>query len=452
MNKRKKMKHTMPKEKKRNYAYGNALAKAYGIPRELVLSVQSHILSILAGPNPKFRVFDSPLPFRAGGMVIAGAQARIGSLVDQLLAPIHELQGIGFHARQSLDELCDSTVIAEGTSDNHGGPLGLDEHLAYSDTRRDLIHNLGTLNRKRYAATRPLLLLEGAETSTILSHAAESKDASPLWFDRGCRLGQAGKKTVSVLLPWLQGQHAKPAKDAQLRFSRIGYLATLEIDALSNLTNDNLDCLRAIQANSNIILMPERTPGEEANLSFTSKELKDELLTWERAIKQVVIFRDEEAILSATGIRTKEEDLRRYQLKSIRESGKSSSILDSQILNDLMPKFLFGVTILSLLGARFGTCPLHLACKLQQFLFHEQVSAENWIEDQANRSALDRDKAAFIRALERRGPCSWPQLRRSLNKQGREDNEATINALIAEGRLSLDDCGVFQLKEKKEAA
>lgn len=444
----------MNKENTTNYTYGDGLAKAYGVPRELVISAQAHILAALAGPRPQLSVFDVPMPFRSGGFVLAGAQARIGGFIDQLLAPIHEYQRCRMHARAPLNDLSEATIITKGVSDNFAGTVRLDELLGSAPTRNDLVHKLGGRNRNRYAATHPLLLIEGAEPSAVLSRATESKDASPIWFDRGCLLGQASPKSMSTLQPWLRGHQSKPGKELESRYSRLGYLATLEIDALSNLTNDHSDALRSIQTTSNMILLPEGSVegGEKDSLQKVNIELRDELLTWKETVGKAIQLRDYEDTFSAYGFKCSPEEVYSYRLESMDFFIKDSSILDNQIINDLLPKVLFAVALLESSGAKFGRGPLYVACLISQYLYTQQLSAEKWIEDQANQSTLDRDKACLIRALERKGPCTWAQLRRSLNKQGREDNEAGINALIAEGRLSLDDSGVFHLKAKEEAA
>lgn len=444
----------MPKENENNYTYGDAVATAYGVPRELVLSSEAHILASLAGPKPQFWAFDMPMPFRSGGFVIAGSQARIGSLVDQLLTPIHDYQRRRLHSREPLAALSTSTNITKGLADNAAGNVRLDERLEIAQTRERFLYNLQTRNLHRYAGTHPMLLVEGVDPSEVLSRAVESKDASPIWFDRGCLLGQASAKSLSALQPCLQGHQAKPGKSAVSRHSKLGYLATLEIDDLSNLANDNSDSLRKLQAMSTFMLLPEDKTDEEmdTDLSGIENELKHELLLWELAVKEAILLRDEETALSATSIRTLAEEVHRYRLKSIREFGEAKGIVDSQILNDLLPKMLFGVALLSSQGASFNSCPAVTASQLHQFLYTKQLEAEQWIEEQANRSSLDRDKACLIRALERKGPCTWSQLRRSLNKQSREDNDAAINALISEGRLHLDDVGVFHLKAKEEAA
>jgi len=444
----------MADDNQKPYTYGDGLAKAYGVPRELILSTQAHILASLAGPKPQLSVLDIPMPFRSGGFVIAGAQARIGSLVDLLLGPIHEYQRERMHARAPLNDLSDATIITKGVADNYAGNVRLDELLGSAPTRANLVKTLGGRNRNRYAATHPLLLIEGVEPSGVLSRATESKDASPIWFDRGCLLGQANAKSMGTLQPWLRGHQSKSGKDSESRYSRLGYLATLEVDTLSSLANDHSDTLRAIQDTSNMILLLEGSveDGEKDSLQKVNIELRDELLAWKGAVGQAILLRDYEDTLTAYGIKCSAEELYSYRLESMDLFIKDSSILDTQILNDLLSKVLFAVVLLESSGAKFGAGPLYVAGLISQYLYTEQLSAEQWIEDQANQSSLDRDKACLIRALERKGPCTWSQLRRSLNKQGREDNEASINALIAEGRLSLDNDGVFHLKTDEQAA
>lgn len=86
----------------------------------------------------------------------------------------------------------------------------------------------------------------------------------------------------------------------------------------------------------------------------------------------------------------------------------------------------------------------------KRLLQHYQ-DAETWLLHQSEREGLSLDKERLVRALERRGPCSWSDLRRSFDVQRRDAHEGAIQALIAEGTLELGDDGIFRLNKENVA-
>ena len=78
----------------------------------------------------------------------------------------------------------------------------------------------------------------------------------------------------------------------------------------------------------------------------------------------------------------------------------------------------------------------------------QREAVSSAIEDlRANR--LEMDKQRLLRALRRRGPCTWRELRRSFDVQALRDHEPAIELLRHEGVLQIED-GVFNLKTGAE--
>ncbi len=434
------------------YKYGDALATVFGIPRETVLSTQAHILSALAGPTVRFKVQGVSWPFRSGGLILTGSQARTGALIDQLLSPVHEIQRIRTHARQPMREIIEQQNFSPDMDIQFRELRSIDKILALPDKREESVRELGQTALNRKTAMHPLLLLDNTPPDKVLPLLTDSKDNSPLWLDRDCRLLQSGTRIFEKLGSYLTGQAYNPGKDADTRFSQLCYLATVEQELLSDIAATNIEVIRQLQRHSTVLILPELNADDKPDCRHLDTDLKAELDVWESAVARAIELRDNEIPWHASNLHTSPAEIHRRRRANLDHIANNAVATDGQIVNDLLAKLLFGLSLLEQEGAQFGNCPFSIAAGLHLYLFQHHNNSDQWLQEQSHKSALDKDKARLVRALERRGPCTWAQLRRSFDNQKREAHDAAINSLIAEGRLQLDDIGTFQLRATGKAA
>ena len=432
------------------YKFGDAMSRTFGLPLYLIHSLQAHILTCIAGPETDFVLNDIKWPFQCSGMVISGNKPSVCSLVDMLLEPIINLQRTRMNARKPLQALIQNQDLVLRLDRSFSELRNIDPILADTNRRRKAINELSQLQLARNSVIHALLLLDSPEPGLIRSLALDSKSASPLWLDRNLSICDPNHKDTLHLIPWLAGHSQKPSKDGETKFSRIGYLGTLEMNQLSDLSDTT--ALSELQKVANFVLLKEdNKESPPLPIKGTGKDLIDEMEIWGKALEYAISLRDQESSFHYNLYYTDDQILHQRRNR-IDYCSNVNLHFDAHLLNDLFPKILFGLTLLENSGADFSGKTFELAALIHNDLMREQDIAEKWLHEQSSASALDRDKERLIRALERRGPCTWPQLRRSLDVQRRDAHNDAINALIKSGKLTLDDDGVFTLSKKTQVA
>ncbi|WP_269522609.1 hypothetical protein [Coraliomargarita parva] len=436
--------------------YGHALSAITGIDQNIILKIQSQILADLAGPKPSLLIHHVPWCFQPGGLLLVGDEIRTRSLLDHLLEPIHKIQNTHRHIASNLHEVYEKQNIASKITALCGVGMAHIDRLIEDGYKIDKgVHQLGDISRRRENTTHPLLLLENTNLDEIKTASQHSKAQSPLYIDYGCQLLHASEKTALPVLKSIRGsvQHSdsKTKYPTHPTYSRLGYIGIISEESLLEVLSDNNGMAEEILRSIQLIRLPgDQNEQEEVDYALVD-DLYDELHSWKSAVYKAIDLRGQETPWSPQCIYSPKTYLFKNRRVNLNVHSGMTSHVDGKLLFDNLSTLLLGSTLLCESGASYHECPASVSCRANTSLFKNHMATERWLESERNRSVLDRDKARIIRALERRGSCTWQKLCRSFDVQRRDAHEAAINALISEGRLELDDEGMFKLLTTKAA-
>lgn len=427
------------------------LSAITGLPTDVVTAVKSHLLAALAPPDTRMDLRGLPLAVNPSSLILIGPRHRFQALLDVLLRPIHKVQELRIHFANEMKSIRVPKNMSPALSS------------LISDTLRSGITSAGfdiaDEARRRAHIDQPLLLLRNSKPAELMSLVAQVSDGRGLIIDENLAFSRStpahleeliGVVTGAIHLPGATA--GKKAINQNVRALRMGYIGLVDRDEITSSDLTKEDGWKALSSHSLILHVPQVDIDQRIETQSTSKEISSVIKRWDALVGLVIRSRlngseqrfnlDQEEC--ARLLQMRREWLNRIDDLSFKDS--------HSMLGDTLASLYWMLSVSP--GDLHLALDVHIAeefVMMAKRLLQHYQDAETWLLHQSEREGLSLDKERLVRALERRGPCSWSDLRRSFDVQRRDAHEGAIQALIAEGTLELGDDGIFRLNKENVA-
>jgi len=446
---------------------GAAMAWGIGMPKEACLAAACHVLAAIAGARG---APSHPPPhgsLAAGGLVFAGPPHRLRALVDFLLRPVEDAQGIALAMRETHDPARLADFISERGNMTLRGETwaALQEPAPGSRPPPDRTIMLSRVD----GVVRPTMLLRNPEPSQMEALLAATLDRSPLIVDERLDFAEAlmrggrcpiARGHAAWLAAALGGRHEAEGRGKgaapRMHASRPSLLATVAPQQMRRLLRADVPELARILECSVVAEVPptDAGPPGEIDVSIATQWLRAPA-SWKKAVARALEVRAKGGPgvrLTPAGVRLLLE-LRRRALDFIDRADPELAPALAWLAN-LPDRLTWAMAMIGFdrqhpdQSERDRRLLLAAADVFKWIANRHREAVSSAIEDlRANR--LEMDKQRLLRALRRRGPCTWRELRRSFDVQALRDHEPAIELLRHEGVLQIED-GVFNLKTGAE--
>lgn len=401
-----------------------------GLNIETVLLTRAVIINAQVGPLRPIcpeSLGPASLP---SGLILGGNKARSSRLLDIYTLPAAEITKEQSVQSRGIDLKALERIMNEAPVNGNSGAT----QAAVKDFSRSsdgFISNHFIPVDAKQELIRPVVLIRNPTPDSFEALLGESMHGSPLIVDDGNLIERAlsgrmdvkWKKMLASITQGISGYHGrfeypfKVTRSGLDEFRRFGFVGLCD-NTQALLQSDRPEA----QALARACLVYEAKKGE------CSAGMSNWYTMYSRAIRRIIQARRHGGNLGV--------NIDAPQAKQI--LALESDLLESVPQASLLPRMFVYAALLQKLDAKdLLKNSLGWAKRIAES-FPEVVSAEEL--------QLGAKKEKLLGHIASHGPCTWSTVARHYNVQKKECHQDALNALIAEGSITVDDQGLFQAK------
>lgn len=437
---------------------GAALSRLFGLSEEVCWLAACHVIGAVSASGCVFRSSIMPGTFQAGGLILVGNPHRTRLLIDWLLAPVAHIQNQRLARLHTLDHEAAANYFREKDSPVLRG----NTHALFDmpRSRHEKPKDRTRLSRAIDSAMQPLIVVRNPDHGSVRVGLETTFQRSPLIVEDDFNLAGGAKEDreyLELLARSLGGTTEWEGTGARRREQVPSLCARPAAPAL-------LGCMHPEMLRSavrNLSPVSERILKKSLTIRTTlaslrqddvnpeaQKECRAAEAIWWTAIERAVEFRDQSAhfIWELSSEETVSFLHIRRVILGILDSAIEKCPLAYAWESNVAGKVLWALFMIQDAYPCFPTSPINLAVRIFNALLPSHKTTFFRYQEERENEDLQRNKERLLRALDRHGgQGTWPDLRRSLPRQGFKANEPAIKSLMSEGHLAQGPDGVYRL-------